>query len=130
MTDWLVELYGPWQALNDLAVLTGNLDEITLTWTDGVLRFDGPAGMYAVVRQAKKLKPGNKVKLTVLRELADTRNEERASKGIIATTSYLTSGALARVRRDEHLLGKVDRADLMARIARAMAGCGRLVAAA
>lgn len=65
------------------------------------------------VWQAKKQKRSNKVGLQVIRELADTRNEHKASKGIIVTTTFLTRGALERVRRDQYLLGKVDRDDLM-----------------
>ena len=63
--------------------------------------------------QAKKLKSGNKVELSVIRELADTRSQHKASKGMIVTTSYLTRGALQRVRQDQYLPGKVDRDDLM-----------------
>jgi restriction endonuclease Mrr len=78
----------------------------------------GELGLFASVWQAKKLKPGNKVEEHVLRELADARNEMKAGKGIIATTTYLTQGALSRVTRDRYILGKVDRDDLLAWIAR------------
>ncbi len=64
------------------------------------------------VWQAKKLKPGNKVQIGVIRELADTRLENNASKGVIVTT-YLTRNAIKRVQRDKYILGKVDRDDLM-----------------
>jgi HJR/Mrr/RecB family endonuclease len=63
--------------------------------------------------QAKKLKPGHKVELSVMRELADTRTQHKASKGMMVTTAYLTRGALERVQQDQYLLGKVDRDDLM-----------------
>ena len=63
--------------------------------------------------QAKKKKYGNKVGIETIRELADTRNEQKASKGIIVTTTFLTNGALERVNRDQYILGKVDRNDLM-----------------
>ena len=62
--------------------------------------------------QAKKLERGNKVGISTIRELADTRNELKASKGIIVTSSYLTRGAIERIVRDEYLLGKVDGDDL------------------
>lgn len=65
------------------------------------------------VWQAKKLKPGNKVGINVIRELADTRNEHKASKGMVVTTAYLTRGALARVQQDHYILGKADKDDLM-----------------
>lgn len=71
----------------------------------------GESGLFKVVWQAKKhLK--NKVGLSVIRELADTRDEFKASKGVIVTTTYLTHPALARVQRDKYILGKVDRDDL------------------
>jgi Restriction endonuclease len=82
----------------------------------------GPAGLFVTVWQAKRLAPGYKVGLPIIRELADVRKEERATKGIVATTTYLTGGAIARVRRDQHALGKVDRDDLMAWIAHTVRG--------
>jgi HJR/Mrr/RecB family endonuclease len=72
----------------------------------------GDAGLFKSIWQAKKHRIDRKVGLSLVRELADTRLEHGASKGIIVTTSYLTSGALGRVERDRYLLGKVDRADL------------------
>lgn len=72
----------------------------------------GEAGLFKSVWQAKKYCLGRKIGLSFVRELADTRQEHGASKGIIVTTSFLTSGALERVERDRYLLGKVDRADL------------------
>lgn len=70
----------------------------------------GELGLFASVWQAKKLTRGRKVQEHVLRELADTRDEMKAGKGVIATTTYLTRGALKRVTRDRYILGKVDRA--------------------
>lgn len=62
--------------------------------------------------QAKRLGEGRKVGIDTIRELADTRNEFKASKGIIVTSSYLTVGAVKRIERDAYILGKVDRKDL------------------
>jgi restriction system protein len=73
----------------------------------------GISGMFKAVWQAKRNKLTNKVGISVIRELADVRNEHQASKAIIVTTSFLTRGALARVRRDQYVLGKVDRDDLL-----------------
>jgi hypothetical protein len=64
------------------------------------------------VWQAKNLKASNKVVLKAIRELADVRNESKASKDIIVTSTFLTKNALERVRSDQYLLGKVDRDDL------------------
>jgi hypothetical protein len=76
------------------------------------IRDMGNAGLFKSVWQAKKNRSDRKVGLSVVRELADTRLEHGASKAVIVTTSYLTSGALDRVERDRYLLGKVDRGDL------------------
>ena len=73
----------------------------------------GPSGLFKSVWQAKKQGPESKVELPVIRELADVRDEQKANKGMIVTTSYLTSGALKRVTRDQYVLGKVDRDDLI-----------------
>lgn len=72
----------------------------------------GSAGFFKTIWQAKKKLIKNKVGLSVIRELADTTKEFKASKGFIVTNSYLTAGALSRVHRDQHTLGKVDRDDL------------------
>ena len=76
-------------------------------------------GSFKTLWQAKKKGLNNRVGLSVIRELADTRNEMKASKGIIVTSTYLTRGALARVQRDKYILGKVDRDDLNGWIRRA-----------
>ncbi len=65
------------------------------------------------VWQAKKLRLGKKVELSVIRELADTRQKQSASKGIIVTLTYLTHDALARITEDQFLLSKIDRDDLL-----------------
>lgn len=70
-------------------------------------------GTFMSIWQAKKPRPGKKVGIEVIRELADTRNECGASKGIIVTTTFLTFDALERIRKDQYLLGKVDRNDLL-----------------
>lgn len=72
----------------------------------------GAAGSFRTLWQAKKKLLKNKVGLSVIRELADTTKEFKASKGLIVTTTYLTKDALARVQRDNYILGKVDRDDL------------------
>lgn len=71
-----------------------------------------PCGDVLTLWQAKRLGGGRKVGINTIRELADTRNEFKASKGIIVTSSYLTGGAIKRVERDAYILGKVDRKDL------------------
>lgn len=72
----------------------------------------GPSGYFKAVWQAKKNNLKRKVQLSVVRELADTRTEFGASKGIVVTSSYLSRGALQRIERDKYILGKIDRDDL------------------
>jgi restriction system protein len=72
----------------------------------------GIEGDFKTLWQAKKKGLKNKVGISVVRELADTRNELGASKGIIVTSTFLTRNALARISRDKYILGKVDRHDL------------------
>jgi hypothetical protein len=69
-------------------------------------------GLLRTVWQAKHLKPGNKVELKTIRELADIRDQEGATKGVIVTTGFLTSGALQRIKRDAYRLGKIEGPEL------------------
>ena len=71
----------------------------------------GAAGCIKSLWQAKKYSK-NKVGLSAVRELADTRAEHKASKAILVTSTFLTKGALDRIERESFLLGKVDRNDL------------------
>lgn len=82
----------------------------------------GEHGLFKALWQAKKYRAGRKIGIETIRELADVRNEHKASKGIIVTSSFLTSGALQRVQRDQYILGKVDRNDLTAWIDRKLFG--------
>lgn len=75
-------------------------------------------GHIQTIWQAKHLPTGNKVGLSTIRELADTTTEQKASKGIIVTSSLLTRGAIDRITRDCYKLGKIDRDDLNAWIQR------------
>ena len=72
--------------------------------------------------QAKHLRHGNKVGLSTIRELADVRNECKATKAIIVTSSYLTAGALKRIERDDYALGKIERPELEEWISRTLFG--------
>lgn len=82
----------------------------------------GPGGFFKCLWQAKKKSLKNKVGISIVRELADTRQELGASKGVIVTTSYLTRGAMQRVDRDRYLLAKVDRDDLDSWVKRTLLG--------
>jgi len=76
------------------------------------MKEDPITGFFMAVWQAKKLKEGNKVDIHVIRELADTRQQHNATKGIIVTTTSLTKDALDRIEQDRYILGKVDGDDL------------------
>ena len=82
----------------------------------------GVSGHFRGLWQAKKLAGSRRVGISTIRELADTRDEFGASKGLIVTSTFLTKGALERVERDRYTLGKVDRKDLDAWIARILRG--------
>jgi Restriction endonuclease len=79
-------------------------------------------GYVRTIWQAKHLANGNKVGLSIVRELADVRNELQATKGFVVTSSFLTRGALERIRRDEYQLGKVERPELENWIRRTLGG--------
>ena len=81
-------------------------------------------GYVRTVWQSKHLANGNKVGLSIVRELADVRNEFNATKGFIVTSSFLTRGALDRIHRDEYQLGKVERPELENWISRTLVGLG------
>lgn len=82
----------------------------------------GENGMFKALWQAKKYSSSRKIGISTIRELADVRNEHKASKGIIVTSSFLTSGALQRIERDKFILGKVDSNDLKSWIDRKLYG--------
>jgi len=79
-------------------------------------------GYLRTIWQSKHLVSGNKVGLSIVRELADVRNEMNATKGFIVTSSFLTRGALQRINRDEYQLGKVERPELERWINRTLCG--------
>lgn len=80
----------------------------------------GESGLFAAVWQAKHPQPWNKVGVSKVRELGFVRQEQKASKGIMATTTYLTRGALQLVERERYTLGKVDKDDLLSWMRRAL----------
>jgi restriction system protein len=78
----------------------------------------GENGLFKAPWQAKKYDTQRRIGISTIRELSDVRLEHKASKAIIVTSSFLTSGALQRIERDKYILGKVDRNDLHAWIDR------------
>jgi len=93
----------------------GGADIVAIKEIEGI-------GFFKGVWQAKKLRSGKKVGIGVIRELADTRQEMKASKGIIVTSTFLTREAIKRVKRDSYILGKVEKPDLEHWIDRVLKG--------
>jgi len=68
-------------------------------------RIDGILGDIRSIWQAKKYSMDRKVQLRHVRELSAVVEQNRATKGIIVTTSGLTRGAIEWIRRDMYRLG-------------------------
>ncbi len=73
---------------------------------------DSKIGTIRSLWQAKKYHTKNKVQLSDARELSAVRDEQKATKAVIVTTSHLTQGALDWIRRDEFRLGYKEKDDV------------------
>jgi len=71
-------------------------------------RIDPLLGSVKAIWQAKKYASNRKVQLSHLRELSAVVERERATKGVIVTTSALTRGAINWVQRDTYRLEAKD----------------------
>jgi hypothetical protein len=120
-----------WRELEELIAELLEKDKFEVQLGKGIK--DGGADIIAIkevenlgfiksIWQAKKLTSGKKVGIGVIRELADTRREMNANKGIIVTTTFLTRGAIERVKRDNYELGKIEKPDLERWIDRVLKG--------
>jgi len=76
------------------------------------LKEDPILGKIKSLWQAKKYHPKNKVQLRDVRDLSAVRDDQKATKAIIVTTSHLTGGALAWIRHDEFRLDYKDKDDV------------------
>jgi hypothetical protein len=112
----------PWRQFEQLIaqLLEGDGWQVTLTQAtrDGgvdvlATKLDQVLGEIRTAWQAKKYGPRNKVRLAEVRELSAVREELRASKAVVVTTSHLTRDALAWVRRDVYRLGYKEHDDLL-----------------
>jgi len=65
-------------------------------------------GIIRAVWQAKRYGPAHKVRLSEVRELSAVVDKERATKGVVVTTSRLTKDAIDWVRRDLYRLDYKD----------------------
>jgi restriction system protein len=70
---------------------------------------DKDVGEIRSVWQAKKYGITNKVALSEVRELSAVREDQRATKAVIVTTSHLTRGAVEWVQRDLYRLSYKER---------------------
>jgi restriction system protein len=73
---------------------------------------DSEVGLIKSLWQTKKFHPSNKVQINVVRELSAIRDDQKATKGMIVTTSSLSKGALNWIRRDEYRLRYKDKNDI------------------
>lgn len=73
---------------------------------------DSKIGPIRSLWQAKKYHIGHKVQLSDARELSAVRDEQKATKAVIVTTSHLTQGALDWIRRDEFRLDYKEKGDV------------------
>lgn len=111
----------PWRSFEELigALLEVEGWEVTVTrpTRDGgvdviATRTDATLGQLRSVWQAKRYGPRNKVKLREVRELAAIRDDHKASKALIVTTSWLTRDAIEWVQRDAYRFGYKEHSDL------------------
>jgi len=76
------------------------------------VKSDPQIGLIQSVWQAKKYSSHNKVRLKDVRELSATRDEAKATKGVIVTTSHLTKGAIEWIKRDVYRLSYKEQEDI------------------
>jgi restriction endonuclease Mrr len=70
---------------------------------------DTVLGAIRTLWQAKKYGVANKVKLNEVRELSAIRDDDRATKAVIITTSHLPRDAIEWVKRDKFRLDYRDK---------------------
>jgi Restriction endonuclease len=70
-------------------------------------------GSLKAIWQAKKYSHKNKVGLSSVREFSGVLERERATKGIIVTTSSFTKGALEWVQKDTYRLSAIDSQEMI-----------------
>jgi restriction system protein len=71
-------------------------------------RDDAAVGRLKAIWQAKRYGEGHKVQLAHARELSGVVERERASKGVLVTTTSLTKGAIKWIKQDEFRLDAKD----------------------
>jgi restriction endonuclease Mrr len=99
--------------IGDLLEREGWLVEVTRGSKDGGIDViasmnDLAIGPIRTLWQAKRYGPTHKVSLAEVRELSGLISLERATKGVIVTTSHLTRGALNWVKKDTYRMASLD----------------------
>jgi len=72
------------------------------------IKGDPVLGSVKAIWQAKKYKQDNKVGLSTLREFSGVLDQERATKGIVVTSSTFTRGAINWIQKDKYRLSGKD----------------------
>jgi hypothetical protein len=96
---------------------SGWIVELTRGSKDGgidviAMKNDSKIGAIKSLWQAKKYHSKNKVQLRDARELSAVREEQKATKAVIVTTSHLTKGALDWIRKDKFRLDYKEKDDV------------------
>ena len=94
-----------WRVTVTRGTKDGGLDVIAV-------KKDPHIGLVQAVWQAKKYSPHNKVQLKHVKELSATRDEAKATKGVIVTTSHLTKGVIDWIKRDIYRLSYKEQEDV------------------
>jgi len=121
----------PWrhfeELIGSLLESEGWIVEITRGTRDGGIDViasveSGTLGSIRSIWQAKKYAPTNKVQLHEVRELSGVLETDRATKGVMVTTSKLTRGAIEWIRRDRYRLDFMEGGDVRMWLERATFG--------
>jgi len=76
------------------------------------IKDDPVCGKIKSLWQAKKYRLGSKVELRDVRDLSAVRDDQKATKAVIVTTSHLTKGAIDWIRRDTFRLDYREKPDM------------------
>jgi len=74
---------------------------------------DPTLGLIQSAWQAKKYAPHRKVRLSEVRELSAVRDNIKATKGIMVTTSHLTRDAIEWIKQDKYRLSYKEQDDIL-----------------
>jgi restriction system protein len=84
---------------------------------DGIISQD-PLGLDVILIQAKRIKPGNCISASQIRDFIGTLETKKASKGIFVTTGTFSSFAKSAIERVSHRVRLIDGRELSALMVR------------